>query len=245
MAESNDLEALAADAARRWPGRTFQVLEEAGSTNDVAKEAARAGALPGLVVVADHQSAGRGRAGRAWHSPPGAGLYLSTFVAAPPIATRIPLAAAVATHEALAALIPSGPLALKWPNDVFASGKKLAGILCEGLARGIVVGIGVNVAHASFPPELTATATSLTLLGARIDRTSVALRLVDALDAWLPRAASDWPGIRAAWSAASATLGRTVRVGTIEGTATALDDDGALVLDTATGRQRVVAGDVG
>jgi BirA family biotin operon repressor/biotin-[acetyl-CoA-carboxylase] ligase len=237
--------ALPALIAARWPGRDVRVLEEVGSTNDVVKEAARAGAPPGLVVVADRQSAGRGRAGRAWHSPTGAGLYLSTLVPAPPVPTRVPLACAVATHEALRGLAPGAGLHVKWPNDVLADeGRKLAGILCEGLGRTIVVGIGVNVAHVAFPADLAATAVSLRMLGASADRAGVALALLEALDAWLERARADWPAVRAAWRQASQTLGRPVRVGGVAGTAVDLDDDGALLVDTAAGRRRVVAGDL-
>jgi BirA family biotin operon repressor/biotin-[acetyl-CoA-carboxylase] ligase len=230
---------LAARFAERWPGRPLVHVEEVGSTNDVVKQAARRGAAPGLVAIADRQTAGRGRAGHTWHSPAGAGLYLSLLVAAPPVPTRVPIAAAVATHEALGAFV-SG-LHVKWPNDVLSEGgKKLAGILCEGLGRTIVVGIGVNVSHESFPEELR-DATSLHMLGSIADRVDVAVTLVAALDAWLTR---PWPDVRAAWSAAASTLGTAVRIGDVSGTAADLDDDGALLVDTAGGRKRVVAGDV-
>lgn len=232
-----DLEVLPALVAARWPGRELVVLGETGSTNDVAKERARAGAPPGLVVVADRQMAGRGRLGRVWHSPPGAGLYLSAIVPAPGVATRVPLAAAVAAARALGPWAPG--LHVKWPNDVLAGDdRKLAGILCEATAGRVIVGIGVNVGHADFPAELAATAVSLRMLGATPDRAVVALALLDALDEWLPRADADWPAVRSAWCQASRTIGAHVR------TAVDLDDDGALVVEALGHRHRVVSGDL-
>ena len=180
------------------------------------------------------------------HSPAGVGLYLSALVEAPPVATRVPLACAVAVAEALASLVPQ--VTIKWPNDVLApDGRKLAGILCEGLsrARAVVVGVGVDVGHEQFPAELAPHAVSLRMLGADAERGEVALALIGALDAWLPRAVTDWQAVQAAWRARCGTLGQPVRVGELEGTAVDLDDDGALVVEDARGRrQRVVAGDV-
>lgn len=238
-----DLDALPARVATRWPGREVVVLDETGSTNDVAKARARGGARPGLVVVADRQTAGRGRAGRTWHSSPGEGLYLSALFAAPPVPTRVPLACAVAAARALGQWAPG--LHVKWPNDVLTrDGRKLAGILCEGAAGGVIVGIGVNVGHSTFPAELAETAVSLRMLGATTDRGAVAQALLEALDEWLPRADRDWPAVRAAWCAASRTIGTHVRTAELEGTAVDLDEDGALVVEVAGRRARVISGDL-
>lgn len=243
-----DLEPLPARVAERWPGREVLVLAATGSTNDVAKERARAGAPAGLVVVADRQTAGRGRMGRSWHSASGEGLYLSVLVQAPasPAAmTRLPLASAVAVHESLERIAPG--LRVKWPNDVLAAdGRKLAGILCEGLGRVVIVGVGLNIAHAEMPEPLRSIAVSLRMLGASApSRTEVAIALLHALDDWLPRCETEWNEVRSAWLAASETIGRHVRIADIEGRAVALDDDGALVVETARGeRKRVVSGDV-
>ncbi|MGH9843754.1 MAG: biotin--[acetyl-CoA-carboxylase] ligase [Blastocatellia bacterium] len=138
-----------------------------GSTNDVLKE--MTGAPEFTCVVADAQTAGRGRRDRLWHSSPGDGLYLSMLLR-PPCSSNIPLIsllAAVAVAETLARRGVAG-VDIKWPNDVLVNERKLSGILAEGASSGggagavrIILGIGVNLNHASFPDELGETATSL------------------------------------------------------------------------------------
>jgi BirA family biotin operon repressor/biotin-[acetyl-CoA-carboxylase] ligase len=159
------------------------------STNDELRRLAAEGAPEGTVVVAERQTAGRGRLGRPWHSPPGAGLYLSILLRPrEPIEEigRYAVTAAVAVCEACRALAGDHAL-IKWPNDVLGDGKKLAGILSElrtGGASGaeLVVGVGVNVNGLAedFPEELRSTATSLRLLrgGERFRREDVATEIV-------------------------------------------------------------------
>lgn len=197
---------------------------EVDSTNRVAADLARAGAPDGVVVVADHQTAGRGRRGRSWESPPGASLLVSVVLRpAPPLVT---LAAGVAAADACEAVTPVR-VALKWPNDLLTGDAKLGGILSEAVGDAVVVGLGVNLAWA---PD------GATRLGPGVDRAAL-------LDAYLR--GLDEPGdVLARYRPRCSTIGRRVRVelpaGTVEGMAEAVDDAGRLVVD---GRA-IPAGDV-
>lgn len=152
-------------------GRPLVFLHETESTNDDAKRAAREGAPEGVAFVANVQTRGRGRRGHAWHSPAGENLYAS-FVLRPdlPVAETPPLTlvAGLAVVDAASRFVPSEGLRIKWPNDVYLDGRKLAGILVEGLIAGdrssaVVIGIGLNVHTREFPEPLGAIATSLAL----------------------------------------------------------------------------------
>lgn len=145
-------------------------MPSVGSTNDEALSLADAGAVEFTAVLADEQRAGRGRRGRSWASPPGAGMYLSIIVRDEGLGAQVPLvtlAAGVAVAEAVVDV--SGlPVELKWPNDIVIGRpwRKLAGILCEASALGtsqgvMVVGVGVNLQRAAYPPEVASRATSL------------------------------------------------------------------------------------
>ena len=240
-------------------GQALHWYEEVGSTNDVAKELADEGALHGEVVIAERQSAGRGRRGRSWSSPPRKNLYLSVVLRPdlpPARAPEVTLLAAVAVCQAVRrAGVASA--AIKWPNDVLASGRQLAGVLTEMAAevervQWLVVGIGVNVNAAAddFPDELRELATSLLIeRGDPVPRALFAAALLTALEEWLDRhAAEGFAPVRAAWREMSDTLGRQVRVrvGTADlvGLAEDVDETGALLVRTASGLERVVAGDV-
>jgi BirA family biotin operon repressor/biotin-[acetyl-CoA-carboxylase] ligase len=152
--------------------RELVLVDRVGSTNDLARELAAAGAPHGTVVLAESQSAGRGRHGRHWHSPPGLGLYVSVLLrrAGPPAdTTRWTLAAALALCEAARALARC-PIAIDWPNDLVWQGRKLGGVLGEasggiGATELLVLGAGLNVLHreGDFPAELAGCATSLAL----------------------------------------------------------------------------------
>ena len=171
--------------------RRVVVLGETGSTNDDARRLAALGAPEGTVVVAETQTAGRGRLGRSWHSPPGKGVYLSVVVRPREpveLVGRYALIAAVACCEACRAL--SGDrVRLKWPNDVLVDGRKIAGILAEtrnaGAGVELVLGIGINAGYrrGDFPAELEATAGSLPAPGggATLDRELLARDLVATL----------------------------------------------------------------
>lgn len=253
--------ALAAELVR--PGgiwRAVEVTRVTGSTNADLLERAAAGAPEGSVLVAEAQTAGRGRMGRAWLSPPGAALMFSVLLrpATVPPARRgwIPLLAGVAIASAVAA-VAGLDARLKWPNDVLVGDRKLAGILAEQAAGAIVVGVGVNVSTRR--DELpVATATSLTLEGAaRTGRQKLLGAALGELERWYLAWADganpgdpDASGLRAEYRRRSATLGRPVRVefpggDTAPGTALDIDTEGRLLLRTAAdGPLAVSAGDV-
>jgi BirA family biotin operon repressor/biotin-[acetyl-CoA-carboxylase] ligase len=223
------------------------------STNDVAARLAERGAPEGCVVAANAQSAGRGRQGRAWASPPGAGLYVSTVLRPGPDAIRaVTIAAGVAVADGIEAATGL-QVALKWPNDVYAGERKMAGVLAEaadGLAH-VILGIGINVMPAAYPPDVAARATSLEEeLGRAVDR---GLLLAECLVALAARYADLQSGRIAAviegWRRRAApTLGRRVRwdaAGAVaEGVAEDIDQTGALVVRTRTGIVSVTAGEV-
>jgi BirA family transcriptional regulator, biotin operon repressor / biotin---[acetyl-CoA-carboxylase] ligase len=226
-----------------------------GSTNDLAAQLAREGAPHGTIVVAQEQTAGRGRQGRSWHSPRGDSLYLS-LVLRPELSPRqvppITLAAGLAVIDAVNS---AGVAAsLKWPNDVLVGERKLAGILTEMSTRGdrvdhVIVGIGVNLAGKRFPPELAGIATSIALVrGGAVDRPAFERALLAGLERWLGRFLVGGPAaIADAWTAV-ARLG-PVRVDDGEralvAEAVGLDRDGALIVIDGEGRRhRITAGDV-
>jgi BirA family transcriptional regulator, biotin operon repressor / biotin---[acetyl-CoA-carboxylase] ligase len=239
----------AASPGVRWRIRRF---DEIDSTNRVALDAARDGEPPGLVVVADHQTAGRGRRGRVWTAPPASSLLLSVLLEPPTGVERLHLltmAAGVALCDAVRAHgIDAG---LKWPNDVVVGDRKLAGILAEtesvaGTPRAVVVGVGCNVTWASFPDELADTATACDVeAGQAVDRVALLDAFLDALG----RRLGALDGAPAAYRGLLSTLGRRVRVeladATIEGVAVDVDTHGRLVIEGTDGTRAVAAaGDV-
>ena len=165
-------------------------LDETGSTNDRARELALGGAPHGTVVVAEHQSAGRGRQGRTWSAPPGRALTLSVLVRSQQARMELlPLAVALAVCEACEAAAPVS-CQIKWPNDVWIDGRKVAGILIEARPQEgwAVLGIGLNVdtAEDELEPELRETATSLRIAtGGPVDREAALGALFDRLAVWL------------------------------------------------------------
>jgi BirA family biotin operon repressor/biotin-[acetyl-CoA-carboxylase] ligase len=244
--------------ATRDLGHALHCHETLPSTNDLAKELAEAGAAHGEVVVAEAQTAGRGRRGRAWASPSRKNLYLSVVLRPdlpPQRATELTLLASVALCEAVR---EAGVEAeIKWPNDVLVGGRKVGGILTEMAAepdrvQWVVLGLGVNLnaAEEDLPPELRDQATSLAAArGAAVPRALFAAALLARLEAWLDRhAAEGFAPVREAWRALSGTLGRQVRVvtgeGELVGVAEDVDETGALLLRGAAGVERVIAGDV-
>ena len=252
--------------ATRWLARRFVWLDSTDSTNRVAAELAREGAEHGTTVVAEGQSAGRGRLGRSFFSPPYANLYTSIVLRPNLDTARAPttiLAAAVAVAESVAASVGDpAAVEIKWPNDVLLGGLKTSGILMEMGAeatrvRHLVLGIGVNlnVDRALFPDEFRALATSIAShRGAPVDRVDFAARLYDNLEAVLDRhAQGGFDAVRADFEARFQMRGRRVRVldaigagaAAVEGVATGIDADGALLVRRDDGTtERVVAGDV-
>jgi BirA family biotin operon repressor/biotin-[acetyl-CoA-carboxylase] ligase len=208
------------------------------------------------VVLAERQSAGRGRLGRAWDSPDRAGLYLSVVLRPtdpPEHIGRYPIAAAVAVCETCRALV-GDRVALKWPNDVLAEGRKLAGVLAE-MRQGpsgaeLVLGIGINVDHGSddFPPALRAWATSLRMLreGVAVEREEVAVSLLESLASTLADLRKDaWAQVAERFLRyAPDAEGRRVRLAAGgDGRTHGLDASGALRVATANGIVLVHASD--
>jgi BirA family transcriptional regulator, biotin operon repressor / biotin---[acetyl-CoA-carboxylase] ligase len=234
-------------------------LAQTGSTNDVAKDLAAAGAADGTVVWAREQTAGRGRRGREWVSPVG-NLYLSVLLrpGRPPVeAAQLSLVAAVALGDAIAGFLPEhAELHCKWPNDILVNGRKVAGILLEsaGAASGrmtdwVVVGCGVNIT--GHPPETLYPATDLKAEGAATASVEPVLeRFLESFFHWRDRwLDSGVEAVRAAWMARAAGLGQdiTVRLPNreIRGRFVDMDRDGALLLEGPDGvRQTISAGDV-
>ncbi len=239
-------------------GQTLHCSPELPSTNDRARELADAGAAHGEVVIAESQTAGRGRRGRTWSSPAGRNLYLSVVLRPslpPQRAPELTLVASVAACEACRkAGVDTG---IKWPNDLLVGGRKVAGILTELSAEAdavhwVVLGLGVNLNSGpeDFPEDLREVATSLAIeRGQPVPRALFAAALLSELEQWLDlHAAEGFDPIRAAWRDRSVTLGREVRVdgdgGEISGIAEDIDSSGALLVRGAAGLSRVVAGDV-
>jgi BirA family biotin operon repressor/biotin-[acetyl-CoA-carboxylase] ligase len=268
---------LALDELQRNPpttiiGRPLLFYERVGSTNDLAKERARAGAAEGLVVVADEQTAGRGRQGRAWAASPGSGLLMSLLLRptwlSPADTFALTMLAGVALCEAVEQSGPV-PAALKWPNDLLlpawpvapAATHKAAGILCECELAGdqiewVVVGIGVNVSWAPVGEvdgrDLAQVATSLAAaIGEPLGRGALLRSLLARLDA-------RYHGLRqgrreelfVAWRSRLATLGQSMVVrqphSELRGVAVGVEPSGALMLrDERGATHTILAGDVG
>lgn len=231
-------------------------LDRVDSTQTVAFALAADGAPDGTVVVAESQTAGRGRRGRPWVDEPGASLLVSILLRPRLEPARLPglsLAAGVAVAQAMTRSAGLSPR-LKWPNDVLVGGRKIAGILLESRTNGAgeggrlaVLGIGVNLGQRVFSSDLAHRATSVWLATRRlVDRDVVLAALLDALGEW--RRQLEYGGftaIRARWRELSDTLGRRVEADGVRGVAVDIDVDGALVVNDAEGRRhRVVAGDV-
>jgi BirA family biotin operon repressor/biotin-[acetyl-CoA-carboxylase] ligase len=237
-------------------GRRVLWYEDISSTNTVASALAENGAEEGCVVVADAQSAGRGRLGRVWSSPPGAGIYASIILRPTPVVSRlITLAMGVAIAEGIQSATGLDA-EVKWPNDVYVRGRKLAGILAEaGVssagAHHVVVGFGINVLPACYPPDVAARATSIEAeLGRPIERGLVFAdclaamaeryrdleerRVKDVLSAWRRRAIAIF-GRGVEWESDGAIC---------QGIAQDVDDAGALVVRTQHGLVRVVSGEM-
>jgi BirA family biotin operon repressor/biotin-[acetyl-CoA-carboxylase] ligase len=237
-------------------------VAETGSTNSDLLELARSGAPEGVVLVADHQTAGRGRAGRRWVAPPGSSLLVSVLLRPPvgvPYAHHLTAVVAIAASDACAEVAGVRPL-LKWPNDLVVDDRKLGGVLAETLVSGgrvtaAVVGLGLNV---NWPPELPAEiagiATALShLTGREIDRqallTAFLVRLEEHYGALCEP--GGWRAVALNERRLSATLGADVRVElpggeVVVGRAVELADDGALLVEDRTSGtlRRVAAGDV-
>jgi BirA family biotin operon repressor/biotin-[acetyl-CoA-carboxylase] ligase len=253
-----DRAAFEAALRTRRLGRTLAARAELGSTNDAAWDALGLGAPDGTVVVADRQSAGRGRQGRAWHTTPGQGLALSVLVhqgCEPGTLGLLPLAAGLALARGLEVL--GATAELKWPNDLLLGGRKVSGVLCESRpvpfgGQAAVIGVGVNVLQRAgeLPEGLEATATSLAIEGCETTREAVAAAFLNAFEPlWTDLQEGGRSELIGGWRLRASCWGRELQVvtatGAVTGVARDLDLDGALLLEVEGGRRvRIVAGDV-
>jgi BirA family transcriptional regulator, biotin operon repressor / biotin---[acetyl-CoA-carboxylase] ligase len=228
-------------AVGRFRVRHFADLD---STNAYLLVQAAAGEPDGLVAVADHQTAGRGRLGRRWEAPPGSSLLVSVLTRlddGPDRASHVVMAAALALADAVAANAGFDP-DVKWPNDLEAGGRKLAGILAERSGDAVVVGAGLNVAWDAFPAELEDLATSCNLEAGRpVDRAEILEAYLAGLDPLL----ATLDAVPAAYRARLSTIGRRVHVVTgrgpeLSGTAVDVLVSGALVVRTDDGREHEI-----
>jgi BirA family biotin operon repressor/biotin-[acetyl-CoA-carboxylase] ligase len=238
----------------RWLGSQRIDLEACASTNDEAARLARAGAQHGTVVIAERQTAGRGRDGRVWQSPPG-GLYLSAVVRPPlPISAVPPMTLAIGIGLCDAARAFGAPAVLKWPNDVLVDNRKLAGVLVEAQSQGgkldsVIVGIGINLDGELAEPV---SSTGITLAeGANrvVRREEFIQHLLADVERWIDRYVAvgieaiipSWQQRMAPGLAARATIDGAAMTGQMTG----LDPDGSLLLRDASGKvHRVRSGDV-
>jgi BirA family transcriptional regulator, biotin operon repressor / biotin---[acetyl-CoA-carboxylase] ligase len=236
-----------------WPAE-IEHVHLCASTNERLKQRARAGAAQWTAVLADAQTAGRGRQGRRWSSPAG-NLYLSVLLRPAPPGARwsvLPLAAGLAVAEALGG--DGLEARLKWPNDVIAGGRKVGGILAEATSgadglESVVLGIGVNVAlrPPDLPPDVAATVTCVDEELARaVDRVQVAAAVLARLTVWYHALAREGPRVvQAAWRARAVPWwGRAVEAQSgerrLRGIARDLDEGGALILELEDGTRAVL-----
>lgn len=225
-------------------GHYFTHFDEVTTTQAIAHEQVRAGAMDGTVIVAEYQSAGKGRMLREWSSASGKGIWTTLIIrpeVPPHLAPQFTLVIAVAVVNAIKALYPDVDARIKWPNDILINGKKMTGILTEMVAEAdrveaILIGIGINVNQqlTDFPSELQSIATSLAIeVGQPVDRAELLAKVLyyseHYCDLYVKHGFSR---IKALWEAASITIGQRVRATTLrevtEGTAIAITDSGVL-----------------
>lgn len=240
---------LRAERGLTWAGERLFWSAVTGSTNDDALTAARAGAAGGTTFVAEAQSRGRGQRGRTWYSEPGASLLFSVIVREKLALERLAclsLASGAAVRRALACRLPGhderGAVLVKWPNDVWVDGKKIAGVLVETqmeatTLRAAVIGVGVNVGMTQLPEELTRTATSIALCSGDVERESLLVLLLEELaEAVSKLAHSGLAAFRDELSRYDALFGRRVRLDAESGVASGVDTLGRLLLKRDDGR---------
>jgi len=238
-------------------GKYIQHVDSLDSSNREAMRQAESGAKEGTVIFADKQSAGRGRLGRIWHTT-GDALAFSIILRPPLSPEQVPqlsLLTAVALQQALSQYCHD--IRIKWPNDLLINGAKVSGILTEmraepGLVHAVIVGIGINIKapEQGWTSDISQTATDLQSHHKQpISRLQCAVSVLKSMDQWYNTYLKDgFAPIREAWWQAHAASSQKVRVhdgkSYIEGIAQALDDDGALLLTTQHGTQRIIAGEL-
>jgi BirA family biotin operon repressor/biotin-[acetyl-CoA-carboxylase] ligase len=244
----------------RIVGRDIRVFQETTSTNDIIEKLAYDGVQEGVVVFAESQTKGRGRLGRKWVSPARKGLWFSALLRPklrPQAVTQLTIAAATSLVRAIHS--ETGlELEIKWPNDIYLHGKKVAGILTEmngelDTVKYVILGIGVdvNLGANEFPADLRKVATSLRIeLGETLDRAELAAEILRELDRDYGRIGSgQFEALADEFETACKTIGRDVAITVgercLRGRAESLDADGALLLRTQHGHlERIIGGDV-
>ena len=239
----------------QWAGREMICIEEVDSTNRYAKALAKEGAAHGTLVLADTQTAGRGRRGRGWISPAGEGIFMSLILrpdVPPAQVARLSLLTALAVANAIGR-VTGLDARIKWPNDVVVAGRKVCGMLLEMDATpekvtSVVAGVGINVHQTQFDSEIAHSASSLDLLaGRRISRAAVVRAFLQEFER---ASALGGEAMMRAYCARSATIGQRVQViglnGTYTGTAESVTDSGSLLVraDEDGGVREVLAADV-
>lgn len=243
--------AIEAELSTRRFGRPVYAYERVGSTNDEAAALAERGASEGTTVIAAVQTGGRGRRGRIWQSPAG-GLWLSVVLRPtlpvelwPLVGLAVAAGAAVAVEE-----VARVQARVKWPNDVMAGERKLGGVLVEARGSAAIAGVGINanISPGELAPDVTPAAASLLgLTGRPVDLAALACAVLGACERFYDLLHSNPEALLARWRERDMTLGRHVRVWgaqELRGVAEDVDHTGALLVRTAEGRRRIVAGDV-
>ena len=240
--------------AAKWAGCEIVYFEETDSTNRQARMLAAEGAAHGTLVIADTQSAGRGRRGRGWISPAGEGIFMSLIVRPqvhPSQVAKMSLTLALAVGKAIER-VTGLDARIKWPNDIVMGGRKICGLLLEmdataEMVRSIVAGVGINVHQTVFDEEIAHTASSLDLMtGRRVSRSEIVRAFLEEFEWAL---ALDDAQMMDAYRARSATIGQRVQVialdGTYTGTAKGITESGSLLVEDEAGDVReVLAADV-
>ena len=221
-------------------GRSIRLFDEIDSTNTWALEHG----TDGEVILADRQTAGRGRLGRSWLSLPGVGIWCTAVLGEND--PGLTVAAALAVHDAIASTCEPK---IKWPNDILVAGKKVCGILVERKNEVTALGIGINVhqQETDFPEELWDKAGSLEqITGAAWDRCALARELLTRLDQNVMLIRQGKLGdLHDRWAAACDLAGKTIRINDdVQGLVQKIESDGALVVETAQGVQRIYSGDI-
>ena len=251
-------EELKSHRKTKWIGQEIFYLKEIDSTNNKIKSLADEGAGNGTLVIAEGQTAGRGRRGRSWESPKGSSVYMSLLLRPqirPDNASMITLISALAVAKAVSKLTKRAA-GIKWPNDIVMNGKKICGILtemslCLMEIDHIVVGIGINVHTESFPEEISNVATSLFLeTGEHYKRTELIAAVWEAFEHYyeIYLQTEDLSRLVEEYNASLANLNQMVRVldpnEPFEGKAMGITERGELIVDTAEGRKLVSSGEV-
>ncbi len=238
--------------SERWNVPMLEIHERIGSTNDRVRDLSEKGCPPFTVVLAEGQTAGRGRSGSVWHDSAGQSLLLSILLPrSGPVPLHLPLLVGLAGARAVERAAVSLSVRVQWPNDLMVDGRKVGGILCEGTRGGVVAGVGINVHQRpeDFPEDLRDRALSLeTAADTEVSRATLAGALVEELRGLLngPSVSSLSGGVLVELQARDALAGRIVETAQEgRGMARGIAPDGSLVLERADGsRARVVAGRV-